>query len=449
MGRLTNAWNAIRGQPQNALDTTAFLTLLANMGLQSKAGVNVTVEKSLGVSTVLACTRALAEGIAQIPFRLMFDDEVKKSKTIAKDHPAHKVVSRRPNSWMTSMGFRETLMYHVVLTGNAFAIKVMAGKKLRELIPVPPNNVKIIRQKDRTLAYEVSDTSGVIGRYDQDRMFHLRGPSWDSYCGLEVIKMAREAIGLAIATEENHSLLHANGSQTSGILSTDKTLDQAAVDRLKELWAQSHAGGANKFKTIVLDNGLTYKATAMSGVDAEHIKTREHQIQEICRAMGVFPMIIGFADKTATFASAEAFFTAHVMLSLGPWVQRWQETADTQLITESDADDGYYFKLFVAGLVRGDLRTRYMAHQIGILTGFETRNEARLLEDMDPIDGLDDPLVPLNMGINGQLPPENGGDGPGGTQNVPGNLFPNVQLVPLSVLNAIKAAIIAGALEKK
>jgi HK97 family phage portal protein len=439
MGRMSDAWDAFRGRV-NSLDTSAFIKILENFGLRSKAGINITVDRALCVTTVLACTRALAEGISQIPIRVLKDDEEAKKKTVAKDHPVHKVLTRRPNKWMTSFNFRETMMYHAVLTGNAFALKSTARGNLRELNPILPGNVKV-KKVGHDLTYEVFDESGPIGTFAQADMFHLRGPSWNTYSGMDIVRYAREAIGLAIATEENHSYLHANGSKVDGILTTPNKLDDASLKRIQALWS---AAREVKFGTAVLDNGLDYKKMGMTGVDAQHVQTRDHQIQEICRALGVFPIIIGFSDKTATFASAEAFFTAHVMHSLGPWIERWQSTCNLQLLSDSDLDSGHYVKLFSAGLVKGDIRTRYAAHQIGILTGFETRNEARILEDWDPIEGLDEPLVPLNMGIAGQEPPPTDGSaGPGGGQNTPGNrqIVPGM-VVPKSVADAYYARLI-------
>jgi HK97 family phage portal protein len=430
MGWLNSVYQAVRGR-QNSVDfSQALIDFFTSQ--RSKAGTPVTVETALKVTTVLACARALAEGIAQLPIKIMLEDD-QEQKTVARDHPVHKVLSRRPNEWMNSFSLRETLMYHAVLCGNAFAFKVMVRGLLKELIPIPPGYVQVRRQPDYSLVYQVSDSQGgIIGLYTRAQIFHITGPSWDNYRGLEIIRLAREAIGLSIATEENHAYLHANGSQVGGILTTDAALDETSLQRIKLLWSQSHEGGANKFKISVLDKGLEYKPMAMSGVDTEHLATREHQIQEICRAMGVFPMIIGFADKTATFASAESFFTAHVVLSLSPWIQRFQDAVNTQLLSEKEFDSGYFCKLFTAGLLRGDWRARAAFYQIMVLTGIFTRNECRGLEDMNKLDGLDEPLVPLNMGAAGT---EQGGP------NAPATSLPNVAIAPKGLVDAMRAAL--------
>lgn len=433
-GSLTDAAASV-AERMNVTDIAPLL--LRNFGMRSKSGASVNVDTALGVTTVFAATRALAEGIAQIPLKLMVEDE-KGNKASDRKHSVHRVLARKPNQWMTPFAFRETMMYHAVLTGNAFAFKVMIGpaksRQLRELIPIPPGNVKICRQPDYSLKYEVHDNQGaLIGTFGRDAIFHLTGPSWNTYSGLEVIRLARDAIGLAIATEENHSYLHANGSQVGGILSTESKLEPADLLRIKALWADGHEGGQNKFRTAVLDAGLTYTKMGMSGVDSQHVETREHQIKEICRAIGVFPMIIGESDKTATFASAEAFFSAHVVLHLSPWVQRWQDTVDAQLLSDDELDKGYFCKLFTAGLLRGDARARSAFYQVMVLTGVMTRNECRNLEDLNDLDGLDEPLVPLNMGIAGEVPADPNVDGSNPTK------MPNVAIAPRSVVDAARA----------
>lgn len=409
--------------------------LSRHFGMQSKSGVSIDVDKALGVTTVLACTRALAEGIAQVPIKVLREDE-REHKHVEKKHSVHRVLARRPNEWMTSFGFRETMMYHAVLTGDGVAIKVMAGKRFLELIPVMPSNRRICRNADHSLRYDIYDDSGnKFLELDQSQVFHLRGPSWNAYRGLEVISLARDAIGLAISTEENHALLHRNGSRVGGILTTEKALTQPDLQRVRELWEQKTVGPGSAYGTRILDKGMKYERLGMSGVDTEHLATREHQIQEICRAMGVFPMIIGYSDKTATYASAESFFTAHVVSSLGPWFRRWQDTCETQLLTDQEFDEGYIVRLFPNGLLRGDHRARAAFYQVMVLTGIFTRNECRVLEDMNPLDGLDDPLVPLNMGAVGQEQPDP--SAPADQRPPAGAALPNMPIAPKSVVDAM------------
>lgn len=355
-------------------------------GAASKSGVAVNVDTALKVTTVLACARVLAEGIAQVPFRLYRENG--RSKLPASDHPLHDVIRSSPNEWMTSFDFRETLMYHAVLNGNGCAYIGRIGNEVRELIPLT-GHVEIEQDRDYGLTYTVSDKDGVIARLPRTSVFHLRGPSWNGYSGLNILKLAREAVGLAIATEESHARFHANSARPAGILSISETLSPEARDRIKKQ-AQEQAGLLHAGKTMVLDKGAEWKSMAMSGVDAQHLETRRFQIEEICRAFRVFPQMVGYSDKTATFASAEAFFQAHEKHTLAPWAERWGQVVKRDLIGK---ERGLFAKIDLRGLVRGDFKTRTEGYARSLGAGghqpWQTVNEVRELEDLDPIEGGD------------------------------------------------------------
>ncbi len=378
---------------RKAADASA-LTLEKLLGeeFRSKSGVTVSTARAMRVATALACGRVIAEGCAQLPLK-PYREKANGGREPAKDLAVYRLLARQPNDWMSSFEFREMLTLHSVFTGGGFAFINRIDDEPRELIPLVPANVTVRQQPDWTLLYDLRDSRGPVGTYTSRDIFHLRGPSWNGYLGLDVIQQAREAIGLAIATEETQALLHGNGARPGGLLSVKGKMEPAAKDRLREDWNQSF-GGQSKFRTAVVDLDASWTPMAMTGVDAQHLETRKHQIEEICRALRVFPQMIGYTDKTATFASAEAFFIAHVVHTLGPWIERWEQAINRDLL---DGDPDLFAKHTVAGLLRGDNTSRSNFYKTMVLTGIMTRNEARSLEEMDPIEGLDEPLVPLNM----------------------------------------------------
>jgi HK97 family phage portal protein len=374
----------------------------------SRAGVSVSVDSALKVSTVFACLRVLADGIAQVPLKV-YREKADGSKELAKDHPAYRLLSRRPNEWMTSFEFRQVMMFHAALLGNGCAYIGRVRGVPRELIPLVPGSFTIEQAHDYTLSYRLTGGNGAATVLPREEVFHLRGPSWTGAAGLDALQVAREAVGLAIATEETHAALHANGTQPGGVLSVKGSLDDAARARLKESWAQYQGGLANRFKTAVLDMDSTWTPLGMKGVDAEHLDTRRFQIEEICRDLKVFPQMVGYADKTATFASAEAFFLAHVIHTLNPWIENWEQSLARDLFPD---EDDVVAKFSMQGLLRGDNAARATFYASGITNGWLTRNEARRLEDLNPIDGLGEPLLPLNMSTSAErsAPPLPGGN---------------------------------------
>lgn len=384
----------------------------------SLSGVTVNVTNALKVATFLACCRVLAEDTAQLPVKLIKTNPKTKEKTHADYLRLAKVLELSPNEWMTSFEWRETMMYHALATGNAYSIinRTTDGKDVYELLPLMPNAVQVEQDKDWDLVYTVTLADGGQMKVAQDNMFHLRGPSWDGVIGMDVLDLARESLGLAIATEQTHAKLHKNSAKPGGIISVDGTLSKESKKRLVETWNAAFGGG-NNYRTAVLDQNAKWIPMMMSGVDAQHLETRRFQIEEICRQMRVFPQMIGHTDKTATFASAEAFFLAHVVYSLGPWIRRWEQAIDKRLIKFLNIRA----KFSVQGLLRGDHKARSQFYKDGILSGWLKRNEARALEDLNAIEGLDEPLVPVNMttqeGMQKMI--DNAGQGPGSPAEPP------------------------------
>ncbi len=365
-------------------------------GVTTKSGVNVSGDNALKVSVVLACARVIAEGVSQLPLKL-YRDGADGTKQVASDHPVHRLIHRRPNDWQTSFEFRETVTMHAVLTGNGLALKVFAGGQLAELIPLLPSRVTASVDAFSRVSYVYCPDKGQPVTLRSDQVLRLRGPSWDGIFGLDIIKLAREAVGLAAATEEAHARLHGNGSQPGGILSTDSPLTKEQVDQVRDAWTRAQSGPDSKFKTAVLPLGFKFSPMAMKGVDTQHLETRRFQIEEICRAMRVFPLMVMQSDKASTFASAEQFFLAHVIHSLGPWIERWEQALDRDLLSDIEQSQGYYTNFSVAGLLRGAAADRSAFYGAGIKDGWLLRNEARSLEDLDKLPGLDVPLAPLNQ----------------------------------------------------
>lgn len=400
--------------------TTDELVRHLSAGAASKAGAHITVANALRVSTVLACQRVLAEGIAQIPLKLYREAKSGK-KEPARDHPLYDALWRRPNDWMTSFEWRETAMYHAGLARGAFAYANKIRGRTVEILPFVPGNVTVKRAEDQTVTYEVRDGKrGLIGEYSREEVFHLRGPSWDGLNGMQMVNQAREAIGLAMATEESQALLHKNGARPGGVLTFPNHLEDAQRASIAAAWTAAFGGG-NQFGTAVVDLGAKYERLAMTGVDAQHLETRRHQVEEICRIFRVFPLLVGYSDKTATFASAEQFFIAHVVHSLGPWIERFEQTVDRDLLSEKDRRDGYFAKFAVNGLLRGDAAARaaYFKAMLGTSSspGWGSPNDVRRLEDMDPSDdpGADEIITVQKLsGKAAPDPSKDGGDSDGG-----------------------------------
>lgn len=370
-----------------------------------KSGAKVNYATALEVTTVLRCAGVIVDSIATIPFKVF-----KKSaggRAEATDHPLSELLGGMVNEWQNSIEFREMIGLHLALVRNAYVFPVRIGRdnRVAELIPFEPQWVTVKRERDYSLTYIVQPPGGDRQTFSQAQIWHLRAhPNWNGFFASSVVEMAREAVGLAMVTEEAHARLLANGAQVGGLYSVDGTLDKEQHKMLTE-WLKEAIGGVEKNGIpLVLDRAAKFTATGMTGVDAQHLETRRFQIEEICRAMGVLPIMVGHYDKSATFASAEQFFLMHAVHGARPWHRRIEMSANTSLLTRAERREGYYTKFLDQELLRGAATTRADYYGKGIKDGWLTRNEAREFEELNPLPGLEVPLMPLNM-TDGTEPP--------------------------------------------
>lgn len=362
-------------------------------GRASSAGVTVNWARAIEVAAVLACVRVVANGVAQVPWKLYRGDGTRRAP--ATDHPLHPLLTRRPNPHQTSFGLRETLVMHLMLTGNAFAWKGMVGaaREIRRLDPIEPGRVTIRREGGVIVAYDVRGPEGSMETLAPEEVWHIRGPSWDAWTGMDAVRAARDAIGLSIAIEQSQAEFYQSGAKVSGLLSMK---DKIGEERFRFLaaWLDKHeTGGERASKPLILDGGATFAPFQMTGVDAQTLESRKLQIEEICRAFGVMPIMIGYSDKAATYASAEQMFIAHVVHTLSPWYTRIEQSADADLLTDADRVSGLYTKFTANALMRGAAKDRgeFYAKALGAggAPGWMTPNDVRALEEMDPVEGGD------------------------------------------------------------
>lgn len=371
-----------------AMSTRDLMGELLGQGT-SNSGARVNWKTALEITTAFACARVIADGLAQVPFKL-FIDLPGGGKAAATDHPLYTLVADKPNDWQTSFEIREQIALHLVFCGDAFIWKNRVGSRIVELLAYEPNCMTV-KRNGWTLGYEVRTETGKLISIPAEEMWHIRGPSWNGWQGLEGVKLAREALGLALATEEHSARMFSNGARVGGILTTDTTPKPEDRKEMRETWQQTYGGIANAFKTALLWGGIKYQPLAMQNDQAQLIEQRRFQIEEICRFARVLPIMIGHNDKSATFASAEQMFLAHVVHTMGPWYSRIEQSANANLLTEKERARGFYFKFLPQALMRGAHKDRaeYFAKALGAggSPAWMTQDEVRQLDELNPLGG--------------------------------------------------------------
>ena len=378
---------------------------IAGMMRTSHSGKSVTVRTAIEVSTVCACARVIGEGIAQVPLKLMRESADGKTRLPAKDHSLYDILGSRPNEWQTSFEYREMVAMHAVLAGNHYSFINRSNRSgIMELIPFEPGSVTPKRAEDWTLTYDVRGQNGKVQTFPAKAIWHVRGPSWNSWMGLEAVHLAREAIGLSLATEEQQARMQRNGVKTSGVYSVEGTLKDDQYEALKK-WIDKNIGGVeNAGKAMLLDRGAKWLNTSMTGIDAQTLETRRYQVEEICRFFRVNPIMVGAESKNTTYASAQQMFLAHVVHTMAPWWQRIEQSIDTNLLTETDRKAGLYSNFVEEGLLRGSMvetKETLLGYTNG---GLMTPNEARAKLDLNPDADPDSDKLRIPANITGAVP---------------------------------------------
>lgn len=379
----------------------SIVDLAKDYGLSApvKSGVRVGRVQALQLSTVFGCLRVLGEGIAQVPLKLMRKQG--RNLDSATDHDLYDILAHQPNSWMTSFELRELMVWHAALCGAAHIFIVRGtGGSILELIPLQPGSVTVTQASDYSLQYTVTAPGGATKPFPAESIWTVRGPSWNGFEGLEVLKLAREAIGLSLAAEEHHARVHSNSAAPSGLYSVEGQLTKDQYESLRGWLEREYTGLQNLARPMILDRNAKFTPYAFRGVDLQHLETRKFQIEDVCRFFRVMPIMVGYSDKAATYASAEQMFLAHLVHTLMPWYSRIEQSANANLLSRRERKSGLYVKFHERGLLRGAMKdeAEYLSKlvQLGVLT----RNEARELMERNPLDDLDQPLTPINLTAN-------------------------------------------------
>jgi HK97 family phage portal protein len=356
---------------------------------QTLSGERVDEKSALQIATVYACVRLLAETVASLPLHLYKFTEKGDGKERATDHPLYKILYRQANPEMTSFSFREAMMMHLLLWGNAYAQIVRDGKNgILGLYPLLPENVEIDRAENGDLFYTYhAYTDEVPGEHDKDIIFqrdeilHIPGLGFNGLVGFSPIAMMKNALGTTLAVEKYGSAFFKNGAQPAGVLEHPGVLKDP--QKIRDNWMNAYGGAGNAHKVAVLEEGMAYKPISLPPEDSQFLSTREFGVEEICRIFRVPPHMVQDL-KRATFNNIEHQSIDFVMHTIMPWLIRIEQALIKDVLIEEEQDQ-YFPKFNVDGLMRGDYQSRMNGYAVGFSNGFLSPNDIRRLENMDLI----------------------------------------------------------------
>lgn len=391
LGRLRNGWSALIATQRDSEGW--FVDYLG--GGKTIAGERINNNSAMQLAAVYACIRVISEDIAKLPLMVYREDD-RGARSKMKAHPIYRLLHDQPNPDMTALSFREALTAHCLSWGNGYA-EIITNTRggVEELRILRPDRVSILRD-GKSYLYMVTNDNGQATYIRPQYMLHLKGLGYDGIVGYNVIHYARESMGHAMAMDTYGSAYFGNGATPGGMLIHPNRLSPQARKNLENFHNKSHGGASRANKTAIYEEGLEYIKIGVPPNESQFVESRQFSIPEICRWFRLPPHKI--ADLTrATYSNIEQQSLDYVTDTLTGWLKRWEQEIWRKLFTDSEKNDGYYAEHIVEGLLRGDIQTRYRSYAVGRQWGFLSVNEIRQKENLNPIDGGDQYLVPVNM----------------------------------------------------
>jgi len=344
----------------------------------TSAGKAVNETTAMQTSAVYACVRILAEAVASLPLHI-YERSTDGGKTITAEHSLYRLLHDEPNEEMTSFVFRETLMSHLLLWGNAYAQVIRDGRGIPVAIyPLLPSKMTVDRTDKGGLVYTYNSDKGQI-KLRRDQVLHVPGLGFDGLIGYSPIAMAKNAVGMSIATEEYGASFFSNGANPGGVLEHPAVVKD--IQRVKDSWNSQYQGSSNAHKIAILEEGMKFQQIGIPPEQAQFLETRKFQINEIARIFRVPPHMVGDLEKSS-FSNIEQQSLEFVKYTLDPWVVRWEQSL-TQALLLPDEKSTVLIKFNLDGLLRGDYASRMQGYSVGIQNGFMSVNDVRGLEDMN------------------------------------------------------------------
>lgn len=356
---------------------------------RTTSGKPVNERTAMQTTAVYACVRILAEAVASLPLHV-YEYQDDGGKKLVHDHPLYYLLHDEPNPEMTSFVFRETLMSHLLIWGNAYAqiIRDGAGRVLG-LYPLLPDKMEVQRDDKGNIYYEYSrnsDENPTFKEYGNIKLkaedvLHIPGLGFDGLIGYSPIAMAKNAVGMTLACEEYGASFFANGANPGGVLEHPGVLKDPS--KVRESWNSVYRGVSNAHKIAVLEEGMKYQQIGIPPEEAQFLETRKFQINEIARLYRIPPHMVGDLDKSS-FSNIEQQSLEFVKYTLDPWVIRWEQSLQRSLLLPGEKGK-YFIKLNVDGLLRGDYQSRMNGYAVGRQNGWFSANDIREMENMNPI----------------------------------------------------------------
>jgi HK97 family phage portal protein len=361
------------------------------LSYSTPAAVTVTEDTAMQVSAVWACTRLLSETVASLPVNVY--RKTPTGRELANDHWFARLMAGKVNRYQTRVEFFESMMLNLVLHGNCYALKGMAGGNIMSLMPLMSGQVEVRLLPDGSVTYVYTDGAD-IKVYSSESIWHVKLYG-NGVQGKSPLGYARNIVGVAQAAEQAVSSIYKNGGKPSGVLSMDRLLTPEQRDIVRQNFSTLTTGTDDRL--LVLENGMEFSQVSLSPQDIELLASRRFQMEEIARWFGVPSVLINDTAASSAWGSGiEQLVSGFYKLNLRPYLERFEASVQVNIFSEEDAKN-YEFEFDFEGLLRSDMKTRLEAYRTAVAGTILTPNEVRRMEGWEAVEGGDSLLSQVNM----------------------------------------------------
>lgn len=353
--------------------------------VSNAAGQNVNTTNILQLSTVWACVRLISETIGTLPLGMY--ERTSAGKKPAPQHDLDSILGIQPNIDSIASVFWEAVVAAMLLRGNAYCEKLMAGNRVIGLEFLYPSRLNISRSVNNQPVFIYTGTNGHQRQIDRSRIWQLPGWSLDGKSGVSVVAYGAEVFGAALATDTAASSTFKNGLRPTTWFKYPKILKENQRKEARELIENRLSGSINSGKSVILEADMEVGTIGIPPKDAQLLESRAFSVEELCRWFRVPPWMVGHTEKSTSWGSGiEQQMIGFLTFTLSPWLKRIEQSIVKDLLSPADRLR-FYPKFKVEGLLRSDSAGRSAFYSTMVNNGIYTRDEVRELEDKSPMGG--------------------------------------------------------------
>lgn len=379
-----------RSEPTR-VGSNGLVDLLSFIGISGNSKV-VNQNHALTLSAFYNGITIICNDYAKLPKGVYQKTKDGNGRNALTNHPVKYLIDKRPNQYMTAYLFDTIMLMSAILKGNAFA------EIDRSNYSAKPIALQFIDQ-DKTPVEVYKHQEKLFYKFDgrtvpAENMLHIPGFSFNGLIGINVIQHAARSLGTALSSENFAADYYDKKAIGTGVVTAQKKMDDTAKTRYSNAFTAALQGNTN-WKVPVLDEGNTFTPIKITAQEAQFLLSSKHGINEVARWLNINPVKLKNLEDTNN-SITEALDRQHVNDSILPWAIKFQQEYDTKLFSKADQQNGIYTKFNTESLLTADKTAQADYWSKLIFAGVYTRNEVRALLERNPIEGLSDPLTPVN-----------------------------------------------------